>query len=391
MKTSHYRYALLVSLALFLCAPATLALMTPAYTAECYLDEEIVDLKSYRSHYLVDDDLENIHADFYDLQEAIDFASSGESIVICPGVYEPIDIDKDLKLSGAGRDSSAVVIDGGFSERVVEIDDSRVIMRNVEIRNGLITGLPFSSGGGMHMSNSSVHLYRINFIDNLSDGTGGAIQALASDVHIENSHFNGNEAADHGGAILFSDELGVGNLTVVNNLFTENKAFFDSYVRGNNGGAIYSFSSGDVNISGNQFEANLADNGAAIYLEMAGVVTLADNHFESNVAEYSGAAIYSYAVENLQSNHNVFLSNLAASKGGAIYLRYSSYFGLATDFLSENDLIERNEADSGGGIYTEPEIIPSFYASSLNENDPENCVGFFVDLGLNTDSDGSCF
>src|SRR5262245_30299484 len=60
-------------------------------------------------------------APFATIQEAVDAATDGDVITICPGVYEPVEIVQvDVELHGDSRDTT--VIDGGDSYAAVRIE-----------------------------------------------------------------------------------------------------------------------------------------------------------------------------------------------------------------------------------------------------------------------------
>jgi len=99
--------------------------------------------------------------DYATIQEAIDAAVSGETIVVASGVYhEHIGVDKPLAL--VGEDCDTTIIDGGGETRViVVIKASQVRLSGFTIRNG---------AGGVLLDYSNNSVISGNAIVNTMDG-----------------------------------------------------------------------------------------------------------------------------------------------------------------------------------------------------------------------------
>ena len=99
--------------------------------------------------------------DYATIQEAIDAAVSGETIVVASGVYhEHIGIDKPLTLTG--EDCNTTIIDGdGERKVIVVIRASRVRLSGFTIRNG---------SGGILLEYSNNSVIAGNVIVNTMDG-----------------------------------------------------------------------------------------------------------------------------------------------------------------------------------------------------------------------------
>ncbi len=99
--------------------------------------------------------------DYATIQQAIDTAVSGETIVVASGVYrEHIGIDKPLTLKG--EDCNTTIIDGdGERKVIVMIKASEVRFSGFTIRNG---------GGGILLEYSNNSVITDNIITNTMDG-----------------------------------------------------------------------------------------------------------------------------------------------------------------------------------------------------------------------------
>jgi len=99
--------------------------------------------------------------DYAIIQEAIDAAVSGETIIVASGVYhEHIGIDKSLRL--LGENCSTTIIDGDGEEKViVVIGASEVELSGFEVRNG---------AGGILLEYSNNSIITGNVITDTMDG-----------------------------------------------------------------------------------------------------------------------------------------------------------------------------------------------------------------------------
>jgi len=134
-----------------------------------------------------------VPADYPTIQEAVDNASSGDDIIVSPGVYGSVVIEDftDLSITGAGFIAPFITtIDGGDSSRGVLIDScTKVIIQGLEIRNcweecinilhsnsifilrNYLHDCNYFFGDGIHFSQCSDCLVKYNIIvDNCYSG-----------------------------------------------------------------------------------------------------------------------------------------------------------------------------------------------------------------------------
>jgi hypothetical protein len=164
-----------------------------------------------------------VPADFHTIQEGIDNAAVGDSVVISCGTYFEFDIrmKPGITVRGETADPDCVIIDADFYGRVMNCDSLAVV--------SFIEGITFKRGyadvgGGISAVATGLIISDCNFINNQStlieslSGGGGIRIRAGSDVIINNCLFKENEAYRGGG--LHSSE---GCIVELNNCeFIEN-------------------------------------------------------------------------------------------------------------------------------------------------------------------------
>lgn len=159
---------------------------------------------------------------------------------------------------------------------------------------------------------------------------GRAFNREASSARIIDSVFRGNQSKDNGGAVYLSGYIV--EATIENSLFENNAvANVSDNTWVGNGGAIYSNSSGNNEVS------------------------VENSVFIGNKAEGSGGAIWfasRYQGNLLHINNSLFSGNSAVN-GGAVYLAHHG-----TEILGST-IVNNTSTEAGGGIYsgTSGEII----------------------------------
>ncbi|MEM6929015.1 MAG: hypothetical protein AAF602_18895, partial [Myxococcota bacterium] len=304
------------------------------------------------------------------IQAAIDAANPGDTIAIQPGTY-PDCVDtsgKDLTLQGVAGPavtairvenlcpglglpaSSAVIVESGETVRItgltlygrvgaLRVDGADVTLDGVVLDGTNTLGEPVASGVEAQSSTLTV---RDSTFSNHFGYLGAAILAGNTGVVIRDSRFTANHAEEWGGAIHWATDNAV-SLDIERTTFEANLAdgseggailaseptfgtpvgtvrIVDSRFVGNGpgggtgslmGGAVRLARIGDVTVSGNVFERNLAPNGGgALSIVASDEVAVVGNHFCDNGARsFAGGAAWSLGNVSERWSRNVFLAN----------------------------------------------------------------------------------
>jgi predicted outer membrane repeat protein len=193
------------------------------------------------------------------IQDAIEVASDGDTIVICPGTYDigtTLNLGvKPLTLQGAG--SAMTILDGGNTigatgsnddGHQIMISSANITLNGLTLQNGFISG----SGGAISTSGdvlASSCLFDQNVValDVIGNSNGGAINA--GNVSLDASVFTNNHAELFGGAVSGS-------------AITSRISVFFSNIATQKGGAI----NGGASVFASTFEHNHSNqSGGAIY------------------------------------------------------------------------------------------------------------------------------
>ena len=250
-----------------------------------------------------------VPVDFDTIQEAIDAAADGDTIIVSDGIYtETITISgKSLVISGAGMDQT-IISGQGLMQTVITIEGD--LASSTEIRDLAIAG-GFSTDGG-------------------------AMSIQLSSPTIEDVLFEGNWAANDGGAVFCND----GSPSFIDCFFRNNHAL------GASGGGLHAYGGGAPTLDGCWFESNSADAFGGGYAATFGAETdMVDCTFYLNTSYTAGGGIGLYDDDGLLRNVNC-TSNGAHISGGGLYVHFGSAIVTDSRFAS-------NSAYGGGGIGTD--------------------------------------
>jgi len=310
------------------------------------------------------------------IQGAIFNASSGDTIVLNPGIYYEnyIWLSKDITIKAdtiSGGDRTNTIIDGmrGLNGIFTDYQNTgaSITIDNLTLRNGWSSGSGgaiYSTGnvtiisstitdclavvkggagsGGAIFSAGSVTVISSSIINCSAQGTivstpyGGAIHS-DGDVIVTSSAFN-NCSAHMGGGAFFAQ----GNATVTDSVFSRCMSYplggaiwvfsgnvmvtgstFKDCSTNYGGGAIY-VTSGNVTVSSSTFSNCFtpnsgASNGGAINAK-SGSVTVTDSTFINCTVDYSsGGAIFSGSNITVISSTFTNCTATGAGQGGAVY------------------------------------------------------------------------
>lgn len=264
--------------------------------------------------------------DFLLIQDAIDAARSGDTILVGPGVYNVGDRPLNFRgkgialLSRAGPDQTVLESNGLCPTcprgRVVEFrsaEPATAVLRGFTIRFGSASGS--AAGGGVLCVDSSPTLQDNVIYGNVAEsGSGGGIGAWG------------------------------GSPVLINNVLRQNRAL--------QGGAV-AFIGGTALVRGNRFLQNRAATvGGALYVT-DGNASIEENLFRGNVASGSGGALWAEGRAQATLRHNELHENVAAHWAGAVGIAAAGETVLLNNLCTSNQAGEGN-GDWGGALYVGP-------------------------------------
>jgi predicted outer membrane repeat protein len=285
--------------------------------------------------------------DYEAIQEGIDAAAEGDTVVVAPGTYRGAlnrEIDTRGKIltlrSSSGRQDT--VIDCQLQGRGFHIhlgESSDTVIRGFTVINGFA-----DEGGALLIYNSGPIVEDCAFIGNVATMGGAATIRVDSSPQFDGCLFEDNYASSYGGAIYTH----LATPYVSRCEFTGNTAML-------NGGAI-SLKTGTVaRIYECEFTENWSDCGGAIFVailaepqalrDIPEASIISTCRFIGNSANHGGG-LYVSAFSWSLCTYSVFAHNVA-EEGGAIYVLSDISPTLTIEYCT----LALNSAIYGGGIF----------------------------------------
>lgn len=285
--------------------------------------------------------------DYSTIQEGIDAASPGDTVIVAPGTYTgPLNRELDTGSKGIVLTSAA-----GAEDTVIDCErmGRGFYLHLGESSDTVVSGFTVSrgsaeEGGAVLLFNASPIIRDCIFSDNIAT-EGGAIHArIDSAPQITGCTFYDNWAYDYGGAIYSY----LATPYVSQCEFTIN-------VAGINGGAI-SLKTGTVaRIYDCTFMENHAEDGGGVYIGVLSEVPPERDIPEASIVNYCrfygnsasrGAGLFVSAFSWSLCTYSTFAHNAAGSGGGIFVLTDAG-----PTLSVQNCTIALNEANYGGGIF----------------------------------------
>jgi hypothetical protein len=257
----------------------------------------------------------NVPDDIASVNDAVDLAVYGDTILIAPGIYrENIQrFNKELRLIGRGGRDSTIIEQASSGSPIVNIGG--------ELSLALIEGITFQNSSGA----SAI----------LVDGTS---------ISIRNCRFYNNHSY-YGGAITGSTN---GVLDISDNIFTENHADYNSGAVGVSEMVLWA--------ANNRFESNSAGTGGAVCVSLSANFMLYKNIFYNNSAVLRGSAVYIADCHHGGEiiNNTVAFNSCSDSTGSTIKLDNVESISII------NNIISQNAGDGINGLYNYPEPTATY-------------------------------
>jgi len=249
----------------------------------------------------VDDDRKECpDADYTSIQDAIDNASSGDTIYVYSGIYyENIVIDKSIDLIGENKNTT--IIDGKYVGNVVYISSDWVNISGFTIQNSDIKD---EYDAGVRASSNYIRITE-NIISN-------------NDIGIELYNYSSNNIIS--GNIILNNSFGI-ELTDS----SSNNTIIDNIISGNYDGIVLHPSSNNT-ISSNNISSNDDDG---IYVDGSSKYNIISNN---NIRLNNEQGIYIY-----ESTNNAISGNyISSNKYDGVYLYYASNNTVVGNYFYKN-------------------------------------------------------
>jgi hypothetical protein len=336
-------------------------------------------------------------ADFNNIQAAINYAGTGDTVEVKPGTYTgPGNRDIDFLgkaitvrstdpndpniVAATIVDCNGTIWDPHFGFTFQNNEDPNSVISGFTITNGyyeygwaihcsyskptirncIIYGNDLFYGSGIYCHNSNPTILECTIIDNHAFGYGGGIHNNASsNPMVVSCTFIGNRG-DQGAGICNTD----GSCpTIIGCVFYRNRARTGAGIcnadgscptlidctfaenRGTYGAGVYNEYESSPTITNCSFSKNRASKGGGVCNFVSSDPVLVDCNFAENSASRHGGAMRNVGCSPILRNCT-FKNNSAQFTGGAIYnVRSSPTF--------DQCAFNRNMAGNGGGMYNE--------------------------------------
>ncbi len=275
-------------------------------------------------------------ADYTRIQDAINAASTGDTILVYSGIYyENVNVYKQLNLSGINSGGGKPVVDAGGNGTAITLSANGSILDGFDARNS--SGQPWleNGGNGEIVVNSDHNVIKNN---NASNNFWGIISYYIIGIKLNHSNNNivsdNNASYDGAGITLFYS----GNNSLAGNLMSGNVMNFavwgDSYSDFNNsidasnkvnGKPIYYIKNANSQVYDN------STNAGTFYCIRCNNVTVQDLILATN----GNPGIYLWQTQNSRIKNTLTSNNIL---GSGIVLDSSDGNSLTSNIASNNSL-----------------------------------------------------
>jgi hypothetical protein len=266
--------------------------------------------------------------DFLNIQDGIDVASEGDTVLVLPGTYTGAS-NRDLNFGGTNM---VLMSDGGYAVTTIDCENAGrgLLFQSGEDTSSVVGGFTITkaaadTGAGAFFENESgPRIEGCLFLDNTAQEWGGGVCCLASSPIIRDCWFEQNTAHQespsdgHGGGVAC---LNSSSPLIVDTDFALNESFY-------NGGGLYSYYS-SPNCVNCDFTANnlisygSGGGGAALSFSDGAVFTQCTFTENGTAVTIVGAGLHVSASAVTVTDCS-FMSNTAGSSGGAHFTEGAS-------------------------------------------------------------------
>ncbi|MCL6583856.1 MAG: right-handed parallel beta-helix repeat-containing protein [bacterium] len=286
--------------------------------------------------------------DFASIQEAIDWALPGDTVIVYPGRWREnlILAGKNLSILSQSGPSSTI-IDGAQAGSAVALinvgPESRI--EGFSIQNGLTP----RCGGGIYCLNSSAIISSCRVIQNAAAESGGGISCeYNSSPTITNCLISANSALSGGGIFFERSRPTLIDCQITKNSATGSFLYESGEEDFHGGGGLFCYNSAAL-ISRCTISDNAAPCGGGIscFGSMCYQPKIIDCTISHNLASHRGGGIY-YQCDALEISNSTIAGN-SADCGGGIYCTWP-ITGFTTHWTIVNCVLALNSARLGAGI-----------------------------------------
>jgi hypothetical protein len=296
-----------------------------------------------------------VPGDFGTIQDGIDHAVDGDTVMIAPGTYHEYDINFDGKaITVTGTDPedmnvvSSTIVDAGSLGRVFIFDSG-------EDTTSVLAGLSLTGGhtpdwgGAIRCYQSSPRIIDNIVIGNSSEHGGGGIFLEDSRSIISGNTITGNSAGWGGGGIRCSSAAPI----ISDNLIMNNTADY--------GGGIDCHYGAHPLIIGNLILNNSSGDGGGIYAYDYSAPAVFYTLIAGNTAEYGGGMHCRYDCTPLLIR-DTFTGNTATIQGGGVRCKFSSPLVAMNTVFWDDNAPEGKEIYMGGYPSANPSVLTISYS-----------------------------
>jgi hypothetical protein len=281
-----------------------------------------------------------------DLQDALDDAAEGDTVLVCPGTHEGgFKAGRSMTIESYSGDRTTTILDGEGKETVLALKpSSSFVLRGLTIQNGWDS---YDSGGIRASGVASLLVDDCAIVDNYADYEGGGIEATidsgsSGTVEIKGSLIARNESGYTGGGAVFGITWDPITVLVEDSVFDEN-------VSGYEGGGVTmdcDDGTGDFSYVRTSFTNNTATyEGGGTHIGSWGVATLSYEDCDASGNEAPTGAAYNF---HLAGDHK--LAGGVTITGGSVTMNglISGTYGAL--FADEWWQIGVKDVDFGEGV-----------------------------------------